>query len=145
MKEQEQAKPFRPSLHVEFCFWIAWLLVTIGLPLLFSLLFFVYGLADNALVVALVFLGTFLFLHQLAYRRCSSERLTVHDGLRYVAAYMTVGVSGFSFIVTVLSTMMAIVITDAIVVMSFFGSDATRAGRQFYSMVLWFSRHRMYQ
>jgi len=75
MTDQDQTKLFRPSVHVEVYFWISWLVAAVGLPLLLSLLSFVYGNVDNALLMASIFLALFLFLDQLAHRRCSSENL----------------------------------------------------------------------
>ena len=144
MNNQEQARRYKPSIHIEFYFWVAWLLANVGLALLISLILFIRGETTEPSVIAVALFGVFFALYQYSCRRCSSDNLSVRDGLRYVAAYTTIGVSGLSLFLAVLSTLMAIVITEVIAIISFFESNSGRAPRRFYAVVAWFGRHRMY-
>ena len=144
MTENTQPQ-FRPGVHVYIYLWIALLVVSITPALLISgALFdethFVEGLLAFAFLLA-AFQGAFWY----ACRQCSADDLRAWDGLLYITSYMTIGVSSASLLVAVPCAIAAVLGLIGITAMSAGNSDESVAQLRFQSMVIWFSRHRMYQ
>jgi hypothetical protein len=109
-----------------------------------GLLFDGNHLAQGLMAFALWVAG-FQLAMWLARRRCSSESLSVSDGLLYITAYMTVGIGGASMLVAVPCTMFAIVATVGIALISVGDTGPQKAQARFRGLVAWFSKNRMYQ
>ena len=136
---------YRPGFHVQMYLWIAILIVSVIPALLISgALFdttrFVEGVGAFGILLA-AFQGLFWY----ARRRCSSQDLSVWDGLLYITSYMTMGVGTTSLFVAVPCAILAILGLIGIAALSLADVDASFAQNRFRSMVIWFSRHRMYQ
>jgi hypothetical protein len=143
MTDQIPAQPYRPPPHIQTYYWTALFLVVVAPAALISIGLFDHDQLLERITTGAILVAGFQALFWYACRRCSSEDLAARDGLRYVTAYMTIGVSSTSFFVAVPCTVAAILLTVGIATLSV--SDSARAARRFHAMVAWFSRHRMYQ
>ncbi len=108
-----------------------------------------YCLATVSRVEEIAAFAFFLLLFQALFlyarRRCSTPQLSAWDGLLYITAYMTIGVSSASLVVAVPGAIVGVLGLVATALLSLADADPTRAQQRFRSMVVWFGRHRMYQ
>jgi hypothetical protein len=107
---------------------------------LFDTTNFIEGLTAFSLLIA-----GFQWVFWYARRRCSSDQMSVWDGLLYITSYMTIGVGITYLLLAAFCAMAAVLAVMAIAVVSISDSDSVQAQQRFRAMVIWFSRHRMYQ
>jgi len=137
--------PYRPAIHVRLYLWMGLLLASV-IPA--ALLAFALAGPDAPVEEVTVFAVSLLIFQALfwyARRRCSTADLSAWEGLTYITAYMTIGISTSSLFVAVPCAAIGVLGMIGIALLTLFDPDPAGAQKRFRSMVAWFSRHRMYQ
>ena len=133
------------GMHVHFYFWAALVLLYVASFLCGLLLASDLESPYESLAVAVLTFSVFHFSFLFARRRCDAPDLSCWNALLLIAGYATIGITGASMFLAVLAVIGSVLSAIALSFASLLFGGRAFAVQRFRSVVIFASRHRMYQ
>jgi len=145
---QEPSSPrqkLKFGLHVHVYVFLTILLLGLGVSMLAGTASG-HGQNQNATLVGAVS-GVVIFgaVVALVARYCGSEVVSYFDGLRLIAAYMSIGIGPMSLVFSFVCIGVCILFSTCLTVLGVVSNNRSFAQRQFLLFLQALSKHRMYQ